>query len=151
MYLIKYQKPISVSYDALMDNFPHRTCLIPVCFVVGVLLPKPFNFSNYYSLGNQYLTLMNFTLVLEAFAFLPQLRLLRKIKEVETIAASYIVCLGVYRFIYLVSWIWRLFSGEDYIDHLNVKIICGTIQSLLYVDFIIQYIRCVTERKKYII
>jgi hypothetical protein len=25
LYLIKYQKPISVSYDAIMDTFPSRT------------------------------------------------------------------------------------------------------------------------------
>ena len=145
MYLIKYQKPISVTYDALMDTFPHRTFLIPACLVVSFFQPIPFPIKPWY------LTLNNFTLVLEAFAFLPQLRLQRKIKEVEIITGSYIFCQGIYRFIYLQSWIWRLMYHEDNMKHLNVKVVCGVIQTLQYVDFIVQYLRCVSERKKYII
>ena len=111
LYLIKYQNPISVSYDAIMDTFPSRTVLIPFCFIVGMFLPIPFEYANWY------LRLNNFTLVLEALAFLPQLKILRKINEIEIITGSYIACLGIYRFVYLCSWIWRLSLGEDTMHH----------------------------------
>ena len=39
IYLIRYERPICVSYEALMDKFPHRKTIIPIALLVGFILP----------------------------------------------------------------------------------------------------------------
>ena len=46
----------------------------------------------------------DYTIILEAFAFLPQLYLMRKVSEIEIITGTYIFLLGVYRGVYILSW-----------------------------------------------
>ena len=51
--------------------------------------------------------LWSFSIFLEAVAILPQMFLLQRIGEAETITTHYIFALGAYRALYLLNWIYR--------------------------------------------
>ena len=58
--------------------------------------------------------LWSFSIYLEAVAILPQLFLLQRTGEAETITTHYLAALGAYRAFYIPNWIyrcvWRPFS-----------------------------------------
>lgn len=70
--------------------------------------------------------------VLEAFAVLPQLLLLRQTNVPTVLDSFYLVTLGVYRAFYLLNWLLRAIQHQEYDP---VSVIFGTIQTALYVDF----------------
>ena len=142
--LIRFQRPICVSYEAIMDKFPHRYTIYPVAVIVGALLPDYSIWSYYHPIFHR---LYNITVVMESMAIIPQLALLRKIREVEIVTGGYIFCLGIYRGIYLLSWIYRIFEKNQYFSHIYIKFIFGCIQFFLYTDFFVNYIRAVREKK----
>jgi ER lumen protein retaining receptor len=74
---------------------------------------------------------------LEAVAILPQLFMITRTGEAETITTHYIFALGAYRALYLVNWVWRLyFEGhKDWIVW-----IAGVVQTGLYLDFFYIYV-----------
>ncbi len=147
IYLIRFARPICVSYDSLMDKFPHRKIIIPISFLIGFLLP---DYSQYSIAHPFFHKLYNSTVVMESMAILPQLSLLRKIREIEIVTGGYIFCLGIYRGIYLLSWIWRIIEGDNYFWHIYIKFIFGLIQFLLYTDFFINYLKALKERKPFV-
>ena len=49
----------------------------------------------------------SFSLWLEALAFIPQIWMLNKIRIVENITSHYVAALGLYRFFYIVNWVYR--------------------------------------------
>ena len=55
-----------------------------------------------------------FSIYLEALAILPQLFLLQRTGEVETLTSHYIFALGGYRAFYLLNWIYRLATEPGY-------------------------------------
>ena len=65
-------------------------------------------------------------------AILPQLFILQRTGEAETITTHYIAALGLYRALYIPNWIWRYFT-EDTID--PIAIVAGLVQTGLYADF----------------
>jgi len=79
-----------------------------------------------------------FSIFLEAIAILPQLHLLRKCGQVEIITSHYIFCLGGYRALYLINWIYRFFTEDNYRQYIVWT--CGLIQTALYADFFYYYI-----------
>jgi ER lumen protein retaining receptor len=147
IYLIRFERPICVSYETVMDKFPHRIALIPAAFLLGMLLPDYSLWAFFHPVFHR---VYNFTVVLEAFAILPQLALLRKIREIEIVTGGYIFCLGIYRGIYILSWIWRIVEMNVYFKSCYIKFIFGVIQFLLYGDFIVNYIKSVREKKPFV-
>lgn len=82
-----------------------------------------------------------FSIYLEAVAILPQLFILQRTGEAETITTHYIAALGLYRALYIPNWIWRYFT-EDTID--PIAIVAGLVQTGLYADFFwIYWNKCV--------
>lgn len=51
--------------------------------------------------------LWSFSIFLEAIAILPQMFLLQRVGEAETITTHYIFALGAYRAFYILNWIYR--------------------------------------------
>lgn len=145
IYLIRFARTISVSYDSMMDKFPHRKIIFPLAVIIGCLLP---DYSQWKVFHPFFYRVYNTTVVMESMAFVPQLALLRKIREIEITTGSYIFCLGIYRGIYLLSWIWRIIELHGYFSHIYIKFVFGTIQFLLYTDFFVNYIKAVRERKR---
>ncbi|CAB3367532.1 ER lumen protein-retaining receptor [Cloeon dipterum] len=89
--------------------------------------------------------LWTFSIYLESVAILPQLFMVSKTGEAESITSHYLFALGVYRGLYLLNWIYR-FWAEDHYD--LIAIVAGVVQTVLYCDFFYLYITKVLRGKK---
>jgi ER lumen protein retaining receptor len=78
-----------------------------------------------------------FSIYLEAVAILPQLFLLQKQGEVENLTSHYVAALGAYRGLYLMNWVYRYFTEDDYLQ--RIVWFAGTVQTGLYIDFFYHY------------
>jgi ER lumen protein retaining receptor len=76
--------------------------------------------------------LWSFSIYLEAVAILPQLMMLQRTGEAETITTHYLFALGMYRALYIPNWIYRYFS-DDSVD--PIAVVAGIVQTVLYADF----------------
>ena len=95
IYLMRVRKPFCSTYDSLSDSFPHFITLLPAAIVLTVVC----------HIGTDWWELiLSFSLWLEAVAFVPQIVMLNKIKEIENMTSHYIACLGLYRFFYILNW-----------------------------------------------
>ena len=65
------------------------------------------------------------SIFLEAVAILPQLVLLQRTKNVDNLTGNYVFLLGMYRATYILNWIYRYFTEENYVHwlggYLNTK------------------------------
>lgn len=81
--------------------------------------------------------LWTLSIYLEALAILPQLFMITKTGEAETITSHYLFCLGIYRGLYILNWIYRYYA-EGF--HEWIVILAGIVQTILYCDFFYLYI-----------
>lgn len=89
--------------------------------------------------------LWTFSIYLESVAILPQLFLVSKTGEAESITSHYLFALGSYRGLYLLNWVYRYYA-EDHYD--LIAIVAGLVQTILYCDFFYLYITKVLKGKK---
>lgn len=87
-----------------------------------------------------------FSIWLESVAILPQLFMLQRTGEADTITVNYIAALGAYRALYIPNWIWR-YSTEGRVEWLAV--VAGVLQTVLYSDFFWIYYTKVMKGKKF--
>lgn len=78
-----------------------------------------------------------YSIYLEAVAIMPQLFMVSRTGEAETITSHYLFALGSYRALYIFNWIYRYYT-EDFLDW--IVIISGIVQTILYCDFFYLYI-----------
>lgn len=76
--------------------------------------------------------LWSFSIWLESVAILPQLFMLQRTGEAETITTHYLFALGLYRALYIPNWLYRYFA-EGYVD--QIAWVAGLVQTVLYSDF----------------
>lgn len=89
-----------------------------------------------------------FSIWLEAVAILPQLFMLQRTGEAETITTHYLFALGAYRALYIPNWIYRYFAEPNHkVDY--IAITAGIIQTILYSDFFYVYYTKVLKGKKF--
>ena len=81
--------------------------------------------------------LWTFSIYLESVAILPQLFMISKTGEAETITSHYLFALGLYRALYILNWIYR-FYFEGFFD--LIAVVAGCVQTILYCDFFYLYI-----------
>jgi ER lumen protein retaining receptor len=81
--------------------------------------------------------LWTFSIYLESVAILPQLFMVSKTGEAESITSHYLFALGAYRALYIFNWIYRYYT-EGFYD--LIAIFAGIIQTILYCDFFYLYI-----------
>ncbi|KAK2152103.1 hypothetical protein LSH36_339g00007 [Paralvinella palmiformis] len=89
--------------------------------------------------------LWTFSIYLEAVAILPQLFMISKTGEAETITSHYLFALGMYRALYIVNWVYRYYY-EGFFD--IIAVVAGCVQTVLYCDFFYLYITKVWKGKK---
>lgn len=103
--------------------------LIGASFVLALIMPSEFNYS--------FSTIMwTFSLWLESGAILPQLFLLQRTGQAESLTVHYILALGVYRAFYVLNWIYRYWV-DDWFS--LVSFITGLVQTAVYSDFFYVY------------
>uniref|UniRef100_A0A1I8IDL6 ER lumen protein-retaining receptor n=1 Tax=Macrostomum lignano TaxID=282301 RepID=A0A1I8IDL6_9PLAT len=86
--------------------------------------------------------LWTFSIYLESVAILPQLFLISKTGEAETITSHYLFALGSYRALYILNWIYRLVVEGQYDV---IAIAAGCLQTALYADFFYLYVTIVLK------
>ncbi|EEA05496.1 ER lumen protein retaining receptor protein, putative [Cryptosporidium muris RN66] len=127
IYLMRYQIPISRTYDKSADNFSYQKYLLLPALLLGIITSDKWIFSE---------ILWGFSIWLESVAILPQLILLQKMREVENLTSNYVVTMGLYRLFYIFNWIYRFYI-QHYVNW--VGWIGGVIQTAIYVDFFYYY------------
>lgn len=123
------------TYDRNHDSFRIEFLLIPTV-ILALLINHDFTVLE---------VLWTFSIYLESVAILPQLFLVSKTGEAESITSHYLFALGSYRALYLINWIWR-YIMESHYD--LIAIFAGIIQTILYCDFFYLYITKVLKGKK---
>jgi len=123
------------TYDSNHDVFRVEFLLIPVT-ILALVLNHEFAFME---------IMWTFSIYLEAVAILPQLFMVSKTGEAESITSHYLFALGSYRALYIFNWIWRYYT-EEYYD--LIAIIAGIVQTVLYCDFFYLYFTKVLKGKK---
>jgi ER lumen protein retaining receptor len=124
------------THDPNLDTF-RVGYLLGGALLLAVLFPYEWTFSE---------ILWAFSIWLESVAILPQLFLLQRTGEAETITANYLFALGLYRTLYIPNWLWRYFA-EGHFD--PIAVIAGVIQTILYSDFFWIYYQKVFKGKKF--
>ena len=81
--------------------------------------------------------LWTFSIYLESVAILPQLFMVSKTGEAESITSHYLFALGSYRALYLLNWVYRYYF-EGFFD--PIAVVAGVVQTVLYCDFFYLYV-----------
>lgn len=124
------------SYDRNHDTFRVEFLLIP-CAILALVVNHDFEVVE---------ILWTFSIYLESVAILPQLFMVSKTGEAESITSHYLFALGAYRGLYILNWIYRYYS-EGFYD--LIAIVAGIIQTVLYCDFFYLYITKVLKGQKF--
>lgn len=89
-----------------------------------------------------------FSIWLESVAILPQLFMLQRTGEAETITTHYLFALGIYRALYIPNWLYRWLTESP--SKLNWQaVLAGLVQTVLYSDFFYIYYTKVMKGKKF--
>jgi len=133
LYFIYFK--FKATYDSNHDTLRVEFLLIPVT-ILALILNHEFTVLE---------ILWTWSIYLESVAILPQLFMINKTGEAETITSHYLFALGSYRFLYILNWIYRYWM-ETYYD--LIAIVSGIVQTVLYCDFFYLYVTRVLKGKK---
>ena len=126
---------LQATYDGNHDTFRIEFLLGPAVLLALVL-------NHEFSIME---ILWTFSIYLESVAILPQLFMVSKTGEAESITSHYLFALGSYRGLYILNWIYRYY-GDGFYD--IIAIVAGCVQTILYCDFFYLYITKVLKGKK---
>lgn len=132
-YLMYFK--FKATYDHNHDTFRIEFLLAP-CVLLALVLNHDFSVME---------ILWTLSIYLESVAILPQLFMVSKTGEAESITSHYLFALGSYRALYIVNWIYRYWF-EGFYD--IIAIVAGCVQTILYCDFFYLYITKVIKGKK---
>ncbi|KAF2491444.1 ER lumen protein retaining receptor [Lophium mytilinum] len=128
------------THDPNLDTFK-VSYLLGASAILAILFPYHYNFTE---------ILWTFSIWLESVAILPQLFMLQRTGEAETITTHYLFALGAYRALYIPNWIWRTVVVEKPTPFWDpISIIAGIVQTILYSDFFYIYYTKVIQGKKF--
>jgi len=136
VWYMRYHKVVKQTYSKDEDTFRHYFLILP-CFVLALFVHRDFTVVE---------VLWSFSLYLEAVAILPQLVLLQRSRNIDTLTGDYVFLLGVYRVLYLLNWVYRFFMEIHQIRW--IPWVSGLIQTALYADFFYYYIKSWKNREK---
>ena len=136
VYLMYFK--FKATYDGNHDTFRVEFLLAPA-MLLAVVLNHEFSVME---------ILWTFSIYLESVAILPQLFMVSKTGEAETITSHYLFALGSYRGLYILNWIYR-YHYENFYD--VIAIVAGIVQTVLYCDFFYLYVTKVMAGKKIVL
>jgi ER lumen protein retaining receptor len=126
------------THDPNLDTFKVQY-LLAASAVLAIIFPYKYTFAE---------ILWAFSIWLESVAILPQLFMLQRTGEAETITTHYLFALGAYRALYIPNWIYRyFFEVPRFYD--PIAVIAGIVQTILYSDFFYIYYTKVIQGKKF--
>uniref|UniRef100_A0A674CH88 ER lumen protein-retaining receptor n=2 Tax=Salmo trutta TaxID=8032 RepID=A0A674CH88_SALTR len=115
------------TFDSESDSFRVEFLLVPVA---GLSFLENYAFAPLE-------ILWTFSIYLESVAILPQLFMITKTGEAESITTHYLFFLGLYRALYLANWVWR-YHTEGFFD--QIAVVSGVVQTIFYCDFFYLYV-----------
>jgi len=124
------------THDPQLDTF-RVSYLLGGSGVLALLFPIKYTLTE---------ILWAFSIWLESVAILPQLFMLQRTGEAETITTHYLFALGAYRALYIPNWIWR-YVAEGWLE--PRALIAGIVQTVLYSDFFWVYYTKVLQGKSF--
>jgi len=124
------------THDPAIDTFKVEY-LLGGAFLLAIIFPYKYTFAEVW---------WAFSIWLESVAILPQLFMVQRTGEAETITTHYLFALGAYRALYIPNWIYR-YLVEGHVDHIST--IAGIVQTVLYSDFFYIYWTKVLKGKKF--
>ncbi|CAI4223731.1 unnamed protein product [Auanema sp. JU1783] len=130
VYLVLHK--FKATYDRNNDTLRVEFLVAP-CAILALLINHEFTFME---------ILWTFSIYLEAVAIMPQLFMLSRTKNAETITAHYLFALGSYRGLYIINWIYRYYT-ENFFD--PIAVVAGIVQTVLYADFFYLYVTQVLQ------
>ncbi|CAG8200836.1 unnamed protein product [Penicillium salamii] len=145
------------THDPNIDTFKVQY-LLGISAVLAILFPHDYRVSEVNPLAtpsprpraNVIQILWTFSIWLESVAILPQLFMLQRTGEADTITTHYLFALGLYRALYIPNWMFRYFTEASFQRSFQpVPILAGIIQTLLYSDFFYIYYNKVLKGKKF--
>jgi len=128
IWYMRYHRVVAQTYDREQDTFRVAFLVLP-CFALSLIVNHDFTFTE---------ILWTFSIYLEAVAILPQLILLQRTFNIDTLTSNYIFLLGAYRALYLLNWLYRYLTEPAYSQW--IVWISGTVQTAIYCDFFYYYI-----------
>ncbi|KAK0486402.1 ER lumen protein retaining receptor-domain-containing protein [Armillaria novae-zelandiae] len=134
LYLMRFR--FRPTHDPSIDTFRIEYLLVP-CAILSFIFNYKFSFTE---------ILWSFSIFLESVAILPQLFMLQRTGEAETITTHYLAALGIYRALYIPNWIYRYFT-DGVVDPIAVT--AGIVQTGLYLDFFYVYFTKVLQGQKF--
>ncbi|KAK0483086.1 ER lumen protein retaining receptor-domain-containing protein [Armillaria luteobubalina] len=134
LYLMQFR--FRPTHDPSIDTFRIEYLLVP-CALLSFIFNYKFSFTE---------ILWSFSIFLESVAILPQLFMLQRTGEAETITTHYLAALGIYRALYIPNWIYRYFT-DGVVDPIAVT--AGIVQTGLYLDFFYVYFTKVLQGQKF--
>jgi len=135
LYLMKVRfRPTN---DPSIDTFR-------VEYVVGPCLLLSLIFNHAFTIVE---VLWAFSIYLESVAILPQLFILQRTGEAETITTHYLAALGLYRALYIPNWIYRYMTEVNSFE--PISFVAGIVQTGLYLDFFYIYVTRILQGQKF--
>ncbi|KAL1848024.1 endoplasmic reticulum retention protein [Paecilomyces lecythidis] len=131
--------------DPNLDTFKVQY-LLGFSALLALLFPAEYSISEDAYHARPLQILWTFSIWLESVAILPQLFMLQRTGEADTITTHYLFALGIYRALYIPNWIYRYFA-ENYFH--AIPVLAGIIQTVLYSDFFYIYYTKVWKGKKF--
>ncbi|KAI9504984.1 endoplasmic reticulum retention protein [Coemansia spiralis] len=129
--------PLKASYDKVLDSF-RVEYLIAGAAVFALVFPHKYTLLE---------ILWSFSIYLESVAILPQLFQMTRTGEADNITSHYVFALGGYRALYIINWIYRYYTEDDYSDYIAWA--SGIVQTALYGDFFYIYFTRVLKGKSF--
>ncbi|GAA93495.1 uncharacterized protein L969DRAFT_95852 [Mixia osmundae IAM 14324] len=134
LYLMKFRyRP---THDPAIDTLRLEYLLGP-CAVLALIFNYKFTPME---------ILWSFSIFLEAVAVLPQLFMLQRTGEAETITTHYLAALAAYRALYIPNWIYRYVMEETFDP---IAVISGIVQTAVFSDFAWIYYNKVLHGQKF--
>ncbi|KAL4927828.1 ER lumen protein retaining receptor-domain-containing protein [Aspergillus undulatus] len=124
------------THDPNLDTFKVQY-LLASSAILALIFPHDYSISE---------ILWTFSIWLESVAILPQLFMLQRTGEADTITTHYLFALGLYRALYIPNWIYRYFAEGHFQP---VPVLAGIVQTLLYSDFFYIYYTKIMKGKKF--
>ena len=129
VYYMRFHRVVRLTYDKEQDTF-RSYVLVGAAAVMAMIVHMKFT---------PFEIIWTFSVYLESVAILPQLFLLRRTQNIDNLTGNYIFCLGLYRGLYILNWIYRYFTEPHYKQVLVW--IAGLLQTALYADFFYYYLQ----------
>lgn len=123
------------TYDRNNDSLRIEFLVIPAA-ILALLVNHEFTLME---------VMWTFSIYLESVAIMPQLFMLSRTGNAETITAHYLFALGSYRALYIVNWIFRYYT-ENFFD--PIAVVAGIVQTVLYADFFYLYVTRVLQSNR---